>query len=254
MTPAIEVSRLTFAYPGSAEPVLRDLSLSVPAGARCLLLGANGVGKSTLLRLVAGRHLLGSEAIRVLGRPAFSDTTLAADVAFLGGPFPFSADIRVAEMLAGRPGVDPRRRARMLEILDVDPSWRMHRVSDGQRRRVQILLDLERTLRVILLDEVTAELDVLARADLLALLREESERRGVTVVYASHVLDGLAAFATHLAFLSPGRLRCYAPIAEVLPAAGPTLDLLCQTWMREDRLRAPGKFSANSGESGESIR
>ena len=75
-------------------------------------------------------------------------------------------------------------------MLDVDPGWRMHQVSDGQRRRVQLLLDLERTLRVILLDEVTAELDVLARADLLGFLREESAA-GVTVLYASHVLDGL---------------------------------------------------------------
>jgi CCR4-NOT complex subunit CAF16 len=232
---AIEVRELTFAYPGAPGPALSRLSFTLEAGARCLLLGANGVGKSTLLRLIAGRYMIDRDVIRVLGRSAFEDTTLAADVAFLGGPFPFSADISVREILSARPHIDPTRRRRVLEILDVDPGWRMHRVSDGQRRRVQILLDLERPLRLLLLDEVTAELDVLARADLLAFLREESTTAGLTVVYASHVLDGLEAFATHLAFLSPGRLRCLAPLGQVPELRGSSLVRLCEAWMREDR-------------------
>jgi CCR4-NOT complex subunit CAF16 len=240
VTPAIEVRDLSFTYPGARAPVLHRLSFALPPGARCLLLGANGAGKSTLLRLVAGRHMLPPDVVRVLGRPAFHDASLAADVAFLGGPFPFSADISVREILAARPGIDAARRAAVLAMLDVDPAWRMHQVSDGQRRRVQLLLDLERTLRVLLLDEVTAELDVLARADLLRFLRDESDARGVTILYASHVLDGLEAFATDVAFLSRGRLRCFAPIGEALaaaPAGGPgsALHRLCESWMRQDR-------------------
>jgi CCR4-NOT complex subunit CAF16 len=235
--PAIEIRGLTFNYPGAPTAVFADLSLAVPRAARCLLLGANGVGKSTLLRLVSGRHMIRPDIVSVLGRPAFHDTQLAGEVAFLGGPFPFSADIRVAEILSFRSGVDPARRARVLEILEVDPGWRMHQVSDGQRRRVQLLLDLERNLRVILLDEVTAELDVLSRADLLRFLRDESELAGTTVVYASHVLEGLASWATHIIFLSPGRLRCCAPIGDVL-ASGESLLALCERWMREDRRAA----------------
>jgi CCR4-NOT complex subunit CAF16 len=249
---AVVVDDLTFVYPGASAPVFTDLSLALPAGARCLLLGANGTGKSTLLRLIAGRHMIAGDVIRVLGRPAFHDTTLAGEVAFLGGAFPFEVDIAVRDILATRPVVDRARRARVLEILEVDPAWRMHRVSDGQRRRVQLLLDLERPLRVILLDEVTADLDVLSRADLLRFLREESEARAVTIIYASHVLEGLAAWGTHLAFLSPGRLRRFAPIGEIdelgpgqaaaraaaVPGAPSALHLLCEAWMRDDRAAA----------------
>jgi CCR4-NOT complex subunit CAF16 len=238
--PAIEVRDLSFTYPDAGAPVLHALSFALPVGSRCLLLGANGAGKSTLLRLIAGRHMLGPDVVRVLGRPAFHDAGLAAEVAFLGGPFPFAADISVRDVLAARPGVDPARRAAVLAMLDVDPGWRMHQVSDGQRRRVQLLLDLERTLRIILLDEVTAELDVLARADLLRFLRDESRGRGVTIVYASHVLDGLEDFATDVAFLSRGRLRSLGPVRDVLAAAPPdgtgsALQRLCVAWMREDR-------------------
>ncbi|HXI56886.1 MAG TPA: ATP-binding cassette domain-containing protein, partial [Polyangia bacterium] len=67
---AVVVSDLTFVYPGATQPVFSRLSLRLPAGARCLLLGANGTGKSTLLRLIAGRHMIAHEVIRVLGRPA----------------------------------------------------------------------------------------------------------------------------------------------------------------------------------------
>jgi CCR4-NOT complex subunit CAF16 len=240
MPPAIDVCHLTFSYPGTATPVLSDLSLSLEAGARCLLLGANGVGKSTLLRLVAGKHLIPEPCVRVHGRPAFHDTGLADEVAFLGGPFPFHADISVGEILAARPGVDPARRARIIDVLQVDTTWRMHRVSDGQRRRVQILLDVERKLSVVLLDEVTADLDVLARADLLSFLREESETHGVTILYATHVLDGLVGWdpnndwGTHLAFLSPGRLRFFDRMRAAKPLAR-SLHALCEQWMREDR-------------------
>jgi len=104
---AIEVHDLSFSYPRAPEPVLHRLSFALPAGSRCLLLGANGAGKSTLLRVIAGRHLLNRDIVKVLGRPAFHDASLAADVAFLGGPFPFSADISVREVLAARPGVAP---------------------------------------------------------------------------------------------------------------------------------------------------
>jgi CCR4-NOT complex subunit CAF16 len=234
--PAIAIRDLTFRYPDSAAPVLVGLSLALAPGARCLLLGANGVGKSTLLRLIGGRHMLPPDTIRVLGRPAFHDTTLAGEVAFLGGPFPFVADITVAEVLARRTGIDLARRARVLAVLEVDPAWRMHRLSDGQRRRVQILLDLERSLRVILLDEVTADLDILSRAELLRFLREESEQSQVTILYATHVLDGIADWASHLAFLSPGRLRFFDEIAAAAPLA-PSLRELCERWMREDRER-----------------
>ncbi len=247
--PAVELRQLRFAYPGSGSAVFDGLTLVIPPGARCLLLGGNGVGKSTLLRLLAGRFLLPAAMVEVFGRPAFHDTTLAGEVAFLGGAFPFVADISVAEILAGRPQADPGRRAHLIDVLEVDRGWRMHQVSDGQRRRVQILLDLERSVRLVLLDEVTADLDILARADLLRFLRRESADRGVTTVYATHVLDGLQDWATHLMYLGRGGLRCFDEIGAV-PELGETdepglpatsrLHRLCERWMREDR-RRPAK-------------
>merc|ERR1712054_289378 len=99
---------------------------------------------------------------------------------------------------------DPERLQKLLEVLDVNLSWRMHMVSDGQRRRVQILLGLLKPFEVLLLDEVTVDLDVVSRSDLLEYLKQETETRGATILYATHIFDGLGHWATHLCHVQAG--------------------------------------------------
>lgn len=205
-SPAISVRDLRFRYRADFPPVLHGVDLDVPVGSRCLCIGANGAGKTTLLRIMAGKHMVAPESVRVLGRSAFHDTDLAGEVEFLGGAFPFEVDIRVGDLVAGVRQADPARRDRLIALLGVDLEWHMHRVSDGQRRRVQLLLGLIRPRRLLLLDEVTTDLDLLARQDLLDFLREESEQRSVTILYATHILDRLETWASHLCAIRAGRV------------------------------------------------
>jgi CCR4-NOT complex subunit CAF16 len=234
---SIQVRGLQFAYAGGP-PVLRNLELDVPAGARCLLVGANGSGKTTLLSIVAGRHMIADAAVRVLGRPAFSDTALVQDVSFIGGQFPFDVDLTVDEILARRADADPARVATLVDVLDIDRRWRMNRVSDGQRRRVQLLLGLLWPFQVLLLDEVTTDLDVIARGDLLAFLRAQPS----TILYATHILEGLEDWATHLAYLHDGHIALMQPLDAIaeyaaLRSSGVTTPLLrlVDSWLRRDR-------------------
>jgi CCR4-NOT complex subunit CAF16 len=237
---AVEVHDLTFAYEGGP-PVLRKLSLTLERGWRCLLLGANGSGKTTLLSLLAGRHLIDDSRVRALGRPVFQDTALVQELAMLGGGFPFDVDIGVDEILQRRPA-DPARRKKLIEVLGVDARWRMSRVSDGQRRRVQLLIGLLQPVSLLLLDEVTTDLDVVARADLHAFLREEAETRGATLLYATHVLDGLEDWATHLAWLDGGNIRWFGALNDLeelrdlrrQQVASP-LYRLAERWLRSAR-------------------
>jgi CCR4-NOT complex subunit CAF16 len=111
-------------------------------------------------------------------------------------------------MLDSVQGADPARKARLIKVLDIDPAWRMHQVSDGQRRRVQIAVGLLRPFSVLLLDEITVDLDVLGRADLMRFLADECERRGAAVVYATHIFDGLGGWPTHVAYVARGAFVC----------------------------------------------
>jgi CCR4-NOT complex subunit CAF16 len=96
----------------------------------------------------------------------------------------------------------PERRDELLKMLGVSLDWRMHQLSDGQRRRVQIYLGLIRPFKILLLDEVTTSLDVCVRQDLLRWLERESDERGATIIYATHIFDGLDDWATHMFYLT----------------------------------------------------
>ena len=212
--PVISVRDLDFRYRDGLPLALRGVQLEVNAGERCVVVGANGAGKTTLLRVLGGKHMIADEAVRVLGRPAFGDTSLSADVAFLGGRFPFVVDVRVGEMMEAV-RAEPGRKQQLAQILEVDPDWRMHSISDGQRRRVQLYLSLVFPYRVLLLDEITTDLDLLGRADLLTFLRHESQQRGTCMLYATHILDRLEGWATHLVLLERGRLSFKKPMDQL---------------------------------------
>ena len=99
------------------------------------------------------------------------------------------------------------RRNELVRVLDIDESWRMHQVSDGERRRVQLAMGLIRPWEVLLLDEITVDLDLLSRSNFLNWLKGETERRGATIVYATHILDNLAGWPSHLVHMSGGRVK-----------------------------------------------
>lgn len=116
-------------------------------------------------------------------------------------------------------------------------------MSDGQRRRVQIFLGLIRPFKILLLDEVTVSLDVVVRQDLLRYLRRESEERGATILYATHIFDGLDDWPTHLHYLcNKGHTGWQGKIGDLelyqtLRAKGEPSPLLriAESWLRAER-------------------
>jgi CCR4-NOT complex subunit CAF16 len=253
----VNVDNLTFSYPNSSKPVLKDLNVQLAPGARCLLIGANGSGKSTLLRVLAGRHLTKPDgAVTVLGRDAFHDTRLNFErafldtdwgmrtVAFAGFGCPLQADIAVSDMMKALQEQFPERRDELIEVLGIDLTWRMHLVSDGQRRRVQIFIGLIRPFKILLLDEVTVSLDVIVRMDLLKWLAKESEERGATILYATHIFDGLDSWPTHVHYLSnggctgwQGKLEDLEYYQELRKRGEPSPMLrIAEKWLREELL------------------
>jgi len=250
----MEIKHLNFKY-GSIQ-VLRDINLALPQGSRCLLVGDNGAGKSTLLKLLGGRHMVTDGKLTVFGKDSYFDPILNARRAFLGGDWgrqivPFAgvtamtADIEVGEMLKTRQSKYRERRDKLVELLQIDLKWRMCQVSDGQRRRVQIMLNLLQPVDLMLLDEVTTDLDVVTRQDLMRYLANECSTRGVTIVYATHIFDGMDQWPTHVAYLTAGRLSFFGSIAafhEHMPKtsshspyfASKLMTILAH-WIRRDR-------------------
>lgn len=76
-------------------------------------------------------------------------------------------------------------------------------------------MGLLRPFKVLLLDEITVDLDVVGRADLMNFLKAECEQRGATILYATHIFDGLEKWPTHLAYVARGTLQFCKPTVAV---------------------------------------
>lgn len=198
----------------------------------------------------------------MLGKNSFHDTTLNFEraylscdwgrrsVAFAGYSCPITADIEVCEMMKSTQAAFPERRDMLLQLLCIDEHWRMHQLSDGQRRRVQIFLQLLRPCKLLLLDEITTDLDVITRNDFLAYLKQDSETYGTTVIYATHIFGGLDEWGTHIMYLAGGKVSAFTTFDECTDlqawkargVGAPLLHTVDQ-WLRQERaqLAAAGK-------------
>lgn len=246
---SVMVRSLTFGFPMS-KTIIQDFSLELPRGSRALLCGANGAGKTTLLQILAGKYMVGKDIVRILGRPAFHDIQLVSsgdlsylgpqwrrDIAFAGNNVPMQGDISAGSMIFGVEGVDPARRSQLISLLDIDLEWRLNRVSDGQRRRVQIALGLLKPYKVLLLDEITVDMDVVGRLDLLNFFVQECEERGATIIYATHIFDGMEKWPTHIAYVENGCMVTGGPVKNVpeLNVEGKKLLHVVEKWLRKEK-------------------
>lgn len=217
-SPTISVQDLSYAFPDGSLG-LQAVSLSLPARSRTLLIGANGAGKTTLLRLLSGKRLAPTGTIAIGGVDPFS--AVLEGVTYLGLEWVLNpivrTDIDVPTLLDSVGGQHyPERRDELVRILDIDRRWRMHAVSDGERRRVQLAMGLVRPWTVLLLDEITVDLDLLSRRNFLEWLKTETEARECTIVYATHILDNLAGWPSHLVHMHLGRVKEWGAAGEML--------------------------------------
>ncbi|KAF2462175.1 putative ABC transporter [Lineolata rhizophorae] len=241
--PSISVKNLSYAF-SDGTTGLHNVALDLPPGSRNLLIGANGAGKTTLLRLLSGKRMAPGGSVSIAGVDPFKEGL--EGVTYLGVEWVLNpivrTDIGVPSLLSSIGGdVYVERRDELVRILDIDLSWRMHAVSDGERRRVQLAMGLLRPWSVLLLDEITVDLDLLSRSNFLKFLKRETETRPCTIVYATHILDNLAEWPTHLVHMSLGRVKKWGSIEELNIEPGrpgnsgnSQLGNLVMKWLQED--------------------
>ncbi|PFH56972.1 hypothetical protein XA68_15680 [Ophiocordyceps unilateralis] len=260
--PQILTNNLTYTFATHATGI-RNITLDLPPRSRTLLIGANGSGKTTLLRLLAGQRLAPAGSVSVCGLDPFA--LPLEGVTYLGlewvlNPVVRGNDIPVTHLLRSVGGdAFPRRRDDLVALLDVDVRWRMHAISDGERRRVQLAMGLLRPWSVLFLDEITVDLDVLARARFLAWLRDETDSRDCSIVYATHILDNLAEWPTHLVHMHLGAVKEWGPAEEMLrsvdektisPSGNSRLGDLALRWLEADLADRGPRDRTNLGSEG----
>jgi len=236
----LQVADVSFGYErtvadrdGAQAFALRDVSLDVPRGSLTGLLGPNGCGKTTLLKLLTGVILPHAGRITLDGTPLRSipRRRLAQRIAVVPQETHPAFDYSVMEMvLMGRHphlGVfaveGPADLAIATEALAATGTAHLaHRVymtlSGGEKQRVVIASALAQSGDLLLLDEPTASLDLGYQLDIAALLARLNRERGITLVLATHDLNLAASLCGQLVLLRSGRVLAQGPTADVLTA------------------------------------
>jgi len=215
------------AWKAGGKLILDGVSIDARPGEMLGLLGRNGSGKSSLLRLICGLRPLARGVITLDGRDiaGFSRRDLAQRLALVEQQATTDAPMTALDVV--RLGRTPHRgalsawarhdEAAVAEALRATDLWEKrgqawHTLSGGERQRVQIARALAQEPSELLLDEPTNHLDIRHQLDLLALLR----RLAVTTVVALHDMNLAAAFCDRLVVLDRGRVAAMGSVAEVL--------------------------------------
>ena len=227
---------LSYTYPSrrnttASDFALRDVSVTIRPGSLTGLLGPNGCGKTTLLKLLAGvaKPALGSVRLGDRELRSLSPRVIAQQIAVVPQETHPAFDFTVMEMvLMGR---HPHLRALQLEGPDdlaiardaltatgtahlADRAYKT--LSGGEKQRVVIASALAQTPQVLLLDEPTASLDLGYQLDIAALLRRLNSERQVTMVLATHDLNLAAHVCDTLVLMRDGRVLMQGRTRDVL--------------------------------------
>jgi ABC-2 type transport system ATP-binding protein len=204
---AIEVSGLVKAFGRSR--ALDGLELSVATGEVHGFLGPNGAGKSTTIRVLLGLLRADSGELRLLaGDPWRDAVALHRRLAYVPG------DVNLWPTLTGgeaidllgrlRGGLDPKRRAELLERFELDPTKKGRAYSKGNRQKVALVAALASDAELLVLDEPTSGLDPLKEAVFQACI-EETQEAGRTVLLSSHILAEVEKLCDRVTIIRAGK-------------------------------------------------
>jgi ABC-type branched-subunit amino acid transport system ATPase component/predicted MFS family arabinose efflux permease len=221
--PVLQVRNLDFSY-GKVQ-VLFDVALEVHQGEVLALLGTNGAGKSTILRVVSGLGVPTRGVVRLNGRTiTYADPELRAKVGVVslaGGKATFSAlsveeNLRMAGFRYARHEADER----IARVLEVFPQLRdrMHEpagdLSGGQQQMLALAMALLHDPEILLIDELSLGLSPIVVQELLGVV-ERLRERGITMVIVEQSLNVALAFADRAIFLEKGQIRFEGPAREL---------------------------------------
>jgi iron complex transport system ATP-binding protein len=226
---AIQLEGVWFAY--GKNSVLRDLTLSVGEGEVVGLLGPNGCGKSTTLRLLTGAldPQRGSVEVWDRARRSYGRRELAQQVALVPQELQVTFDFLAQDlvMMGRAPYVhwlrgereDDRAMTRraMTDVGIRDLAQRPYReLSGGEKQRVVLAMALAQDAKILLLDEPTHNLDIRHQSGLFDLVRRINQDRGVTVLAVVHDINLASLYCDRVVLLRDGRVMEEGPPQEVI--------------------------------------
>lgn len=208
--------------------VIKDLNFGIPAGRIVGLLGPNGCGKSTLIKMVAGILQPNSGEILVDGMPVGEESK--AIISYLPERTYFNSWMRVDELIAYfdefYADFDPQRAFKLLEDLGINTRSKLKTLSKGTKEKVQLVLVMSRQASIYLLDEPIAGVDPAAREYILSTIVSNYNPEA-SIIITTHLISDVEQVLDDFIFLSYGGkiLKC-GNAEEARNESGQSLDEL----------------------------
>jgi ABC-2 type transport system ATP-binding protein len=224
---ALDVATVSHSY--GQKKALDGVSFSIPNGRFTVLLGLNGAGKTTLFSLVTHLYDTRHGAIRIFGhdiRQTPGEALRRLGIVFQARTL--DLDLSVGQNLsyhAALHGIGRREaQARISALLDqVDMADRLHdkarNLSGGQMRRIEIVRALLHRPSLLLLDEATVGLDIRSRAEILATIRALVAETGISVLWATHLIDEVDD-RDDVVILDRGKMLAAGAVTEIISRTG----------------------------------
>ena len=206
---AIKLSHINKSFGDFA---IRDLNLTVPSGTICGLVGENGAGKSTTIRLLMGALRPDSGTASVLGvdvsSPEFRDVKEDVGVVLDEAYFPESLNaVQVGKIMAATyRRWDQGLYDGYLKRFDLPQNKQFKDFSRGMRMKLAIAVALSHQPKLLVLDEATAGLDPIVRDEVLDIFNEFTREEDHSILISSHILSDLEKLCDYIAFIHKGDL------------------------------------------------
>lgn len=230
----VEVDHLVKRF--GAKLALDSLDLELAAGHVHAIIGANGAGKSTLFRILLGFLPATAGTARVLGRDCRElRPEDRARVGLVNEEHTLPAWMRVDALVAMQQRHYPRwNEAAFREVLGhfrLEEDQRVSQLSRGERAGLSLALALGQAPELLVLDEPTLGLDVVAKRAVLEALLAAVERARCTIIYCSHQMEEVERLADNLVVLERGRVKCQSSPDELRDRV--------QLWLADIPFRGP---------------
>ena len=208
-------------------PALREVNISLKSGQITGLLGPNGSGKTTFIKLATGLLTPTKGQILIDGKPVGPETK--AVVSYLPERTYFDDWMKTTDMLDYfkdfYEDFDINRACDMLNALEIEPKKRLKNMSKGTKEKLQLVMVMRRRAKLYILDEPIAGVDPASRDFILRTILTNYDNEAA-ILLSTHLISEIESILDHIIFLQEGTVRLFGDADDIRNAEGKSIDAL----------------------------
>ncbi|CAM3139181.1 ABC transporter ATP-binding protein [Filibacter tadaridae] len=232
---AIEFNNVTKSYQSGAHSVLNHMNFSIQENVLTGVIGRNGVGKSTLMKLIAGHIKVSSGEVRVFSENPFNSLKVSANTILVDDTMSFSDKLTLQQILkeADRfyANWDARLAKRLFDFFSFHPFAHHQHLSKGKKNTFNAIIGLAAHCPLTIFDEPTTGMDTVVRKDFYRALLKDYIAHPRTILLSSHHLEEIEDLLEDILLVRDGTIPFHGPITDLQ-------DMYVKLVGKEEKVRA----------------